>query len=269
MISSAHLLVAHGSRNSDYQMSLQKLAHLVRQQLRQKEGETQLNTSENNQFEVKQTSGGLPLIDTAYLELGGLSLSEAMVNFAYLALSQNYQFVKIIPLFLLSGVHLREDIPAQLKLARQELKDRIDLELMPHLGSYQSLVKLLQQQFRQLPSQKRILLAHGSCLATGNQKCEQIAAQLEAELAYWSISPSLAEKVASLRELGIQSIAIIPYFLFEGKITQAIASQIEYLQKQYPQLQLLGGKPLGATRELANVIVHELELKWEEKINNQ
>ena len=265
IISSAHLLVAHGSRSSDYQMSLQKLAHLVQQQFIHKYRENQLSSTEDSKLERKQFSRDLPLIDTAYLELASISLSEAIINFASLASLQNYKFIKIIPLFLLSGVHLLEDIPSQIKLAREKLTNHIEIQLMPHLGSYQSLVKLLQQQFIQLPAQKRILLAHGSCLATGNEECEQIALKLEAEVAYWSTNPSLNEKIASLVELGLQSIAIIPYFLLEGKITQALACQIQQLQTQYSQINLLAGKPLGATKELANLIVNELQMNWEVK----
>ena len=265
IISSAHLLVAHGSRNSHYQINLQKLAHLVQQQVIQKYRQNQLTSTEDNKLERKQFSLYLPLVDIAYLELTSIPLSEAIINFAFQALLQNYQFIKIIPLFLSSGVHVLQDIPEQIKLAQEKLTNHIEIQLMPHLGSYQSLVKLLEKQFIQLPVQKRILLAHGSRLNTGNQQCEQIAAQLEAEVAYWSVNPSLKEKVASLVELGVQSIAIIPYFLFEGKITQALVYQIEQLQTEYPQIKLLAGKPLGATRELANLIVDELQMNWEVK----
>ncbi len=265
IISSAHLLVAHGSRNSHYQMNLQKLAHLVQQKVILKYCDNQLSSSEDNKVEKKQFSLHLPLVDTAYLELTSTSLSEAIVNFAGKALLQNYQFINIIPLFLSSGVHVLQDIPEQIGLAQAKLTNHIDIRLMPHLGSYQSLVKLLEEQFMQLPAQKRILLAHGSRFQTGNQQCEQIAAQLEAEVAYWSVNPSLNEKVANLVNLGVQSIAIIPYFLFEGKITQVLAEQIQQLQTEYPQIKLLAGKPLGATKELANLIVNELQMNWEVK----
>ena len=265
IISSAHLLVAHGSRNSHYQMSLQKLAHLVQQQIIQKYWENQLISAEDNKIERKKLSLHPPLVDIAYLELTSISLSEAIVNFAFQALLQNNKFINIIPLFLLSGVHVLQDIPEQIKIAQGKLTNHIEIQLMSHLGSYQSLVKLLEKQFIQLPGQKRILLAHGSRLKTGNQQCEQIANQLEAEVAYWSVNPSLQEKVASLVNLGVQSIAIIPYFLFEGRITQALADQIQQLRIEYPQIKVIAGKPLGATEELANLIVNELQMNWEVK----
>jgi sirohydrochlorin ferrochelatase len=250
MTYSAYLLVTHGSRNFNYQTRLQQLAIVVQQQISQKK------TTDLSPQEKKIISS--PLVKTACLELADIPLSESILNFAKDALSKKYQSVKIIPLFLLSGVHVRKDIPAQISIAQKKLANLISLELMPHLGSYDHLLVILAQQFSQFNAQKQILLAHGSNLENGNQECEEIAHKLKVDLAYWSISPNLTQKVAYLVSLGVKTLAIVPYFLFEGKITQAIASQIEQLTTEYPEIKLYLGSPLGSSLDLANLIVENL-----------
>jgi sirohydrochlorin ferrochelatase len=233
-----YLLVVHGSRYFRYNCDLESLAQLVQQKLIQ----TYLT-------DVKSC-----LIETAYLELGTLPLSETVYNFSLKCLTQNIKKVKIFPLFLLAGVHVKEDIPEQVKLAKSRLQNQIDLEIIPHLGSYKNLINLLEIKFKELPTQKRILLAHGSCLESGNQECEEIARKLNTEIAYYSVHPSLSEKVNYLANIGVKSIAILPYFLFEGKITQMITSEIENLKKTHSHLTILEGKPLGSTPDLAHLI---------------
>lgn len=247
MTSSAYLLVAHGSRHSNYQRSLQKLAMLVRQQITERQTTSQHN--DNNHPIVS------PLVKTACLELSEFPLSDYICEFAQEALSQNYQSLKIIPLFLLSGIHVQEDIPLQIDIARQKLPSLITIELSPHLGSHEHLLSILTQKFAPFQAQKKILLAHGSKLKNGNQECEKIAAQLNVELAYWSIKPNIQEKIAEFSANGVKSIAIVPYFLFEGRITQAIAREIEQLKRQYPHLNISASSPLGASWDVAKLLV--------------
>jgi sirohydrochlorin ferrochelatase len=246
MTSSAYLLVAHGSRHSNYQKSLQKLAMLVWQQIRERQT---ISLRNDNHPTVS------PLVKTACLELSEFPLSDYICEFAQEAISKNYQSIKIIPLFLLSGIHVQEDIPRQIDIARQKLPSLITIELRPHLGSHEHLLSILTQKFAPFKAQKKILLAHGSKLKNGNQECEKIATQLNVELAYWSIKPNIQEKIAYFSANGVKSIAIVPYFLFEGRITQAIAGEIEQLKRQYPQLNISASSPLGASCDVAKLVV--------------
>ena len=82
-----------------------------------------------------------------------------------------------------------------------------------------------------------------------------MARSLNAHTAYWSIAPSLTEKVTELVAQGQGQIAILPYFLFEGGITDAIAVTVEQLSQTFSQAQLRLGTPLGATAELADLII--------------
>jgi sirohydrochlorin ferrochelatase len=99
----------------------------------------------------------------------------------------------------------------------------------------------------------RILIGHGSRLAGVANYYQNLATRLNADLAYWSIAPKITSKIEAKIASGEGKIAILPYFLFPGRITSAIAMEVERLRGQYPQVELHLGQPLGA-KALARLI---------------
>lgn len=239
---SAYLFIVHGSRDSNYQIMLQQLTTIIQQKI------------------IEKKINLFPLVKTVYLELADISLSQSIINFSLEALSKKHHLIKIMPLFLLSGVHVKEDIPIQISIARQNLPKQIYLELMPHLGSYDQILTILARKFAQFKAEKKILLAHGSNFENGNQECENITKKLNIDIAYWSITPNIREKVAYLANIGVKSIVIVPYFLFEGRITKAIAIIIEELNREYSEIKFYLDSTLASSLELANLIVQELSV---------
>ncbi|MGK7874329.1 MAG: sirohydrochlorin chelatase [Xenococcaceae cyanobacterium] len=267
--SSAYILVSHGSRDPRPQIAVERLAHLVRQQLEKRAAlvkpmpHHQLRYRSGINEKLAGSTAVLsrpqsPLVATASLELAPVPLHESIRQIAMEAQEAGLKRLQVLPLFLFPGVHVKEDIPAEVALAQQTLGEKVMLELRPHLGSL-GLRNLLAKQFSQIRADGRILLSHGSRLRGANQPIEAIASQLQAVAAYWSVSPSLAEQIETLAAAGKRTIAIGPYFLFAGGITEAIAQQVKQLQQAFPTLELLLGEPLGATAELANLIVEGME----------
>ena len=236
--STAYLLVFHGSRYAVSAIAASHLAQMLRAKLPN------------------------PLVNTAALELAALPLHQNIVNFAQVAIAEGYQTIQIVPLFLSQGVHVRKDIPAELAQAQQQLGTSINLRLTTYLGGYPAMAALLAQQSAQIssPTAKRILLAHGSRLAGGNRPYENLADQLDAVNAYWSVAPDLTKVVRYLVSQNTDTISIILYFLFPGKITQAIADQVTQLQAEFPQTDLILTQPLAAIPELADIIIEHLNI---------
>ncbi len=195
-----------------------------------------------------------PLISTACLELSPLPLHQQITEFGDRALGLGYKQLQILPLFLLLGVHVMEDIPAEVALAQQALGQKLKLDLRPHLGSHSGLTRLLANQLAQTKAEAWILLTHGSSRAGAKQPVEAIAQQLGAVSAYWAVAPSLVSRVQELAIAGHQRIGILPYFLFAGGITDAIAQTVAQLQEQYSTVNLHLAEPLGASQELADLI---------------
>ncbi len=204
-----------------------------------------------------------PLVGTAVLELHPLPLHQQIQQFAEHAIATGHSLLLIVPLFLLPGVHVLEDLPAAVAIAQSMLPPSFTLNVAPYLGSYpplqQQLQQLLMPSQTSAPDRQQILLSHGSRRPGGNAPVEAIAAELNASPAYWSTAPNLDTQVSSLMQQGCQQIEILPYFLFTGKITDAIAQLVADLATQFPQLSLHLAKPLGATPPLASLVV---DLIW-------
>jgi sirohydrochlorin cobaltochelatase len=205
---SAFFFVTHGSRN---QRSLEQLNRLVA---------------------LAQTTFPDYLIGGGCLEGLPVSLADQLIQFSNSVVASEYDQIKVIPIFLLPGVHVRQDLPAQIKLA-QESSDRFQFQLTDYLGNHPNIPETLAQKFLGLPN--RILISHGSKLTGGNAQIEQLANQVQAVTAYWSIEPSLTSQIDNLLAQGLDQVSVMPYFLFPGGITEAIATQIS----GYKQVKLL------------------------------
>ncbi|NET01698.1 MAG: sirohydrochlorin chelatase [Sphaerospermopsis sp. SIO1G1] len=228
---SAYLLVSHGSRDPRPEIAIQQLATLIKQKIPSHD-----------------------LLGTATLELNTQPLHQQIQNFAKTALTLECKTLKIIPLFLLPGVHVMSDLPAEVKLAQTELHQDIIIELQPYLGSHHNLEKLLTQILTPIHAETIIVLAHGSRRPGSAQPVETIAQKLGGVAAYWSVSPSLEQKVQELVNAGYEKIGILPYFLFPGGITDAIANSIEQLKLKFPQVNLQLAAPLGMNPKIVDII---------------
>lgn len=264
--SSAYLLVFHGSRDCRTLTAVSNLRNLLLTKYQPKNILTQQNYLEKNLsgFESKSmtelTVLDLPqasMIEVAALELADQSLCESLMKFAQRASLQGFKKIKVVPLFLAPGVHVQSDIPAEIASAIKQLDNQITIELSTYLGKYSGIVPLLGSQFAELSAKTRILIAHGSRLVTAAEYYQNLSQQLDAEIAYWSTMPKLPEQIRTQIALGSQKIAILPYFLFPGKITEAIAQEVANLQQEYPHVELRLGKPLGVSPAIAELIAQE------------
>lgn len=242
-MSSAYLLLSHGSRDPRPEIAMQQLARLVCHKL--PKNHNPLNSEH--------------LVGIAALEMNPQPLHEQIQQFAKSAfgerrLSQNENRLKIVPLFLLPGVHVMTDIPAEVALAQQATGQDMIIELQPYLGSHPNLEKLLAKQIATIKAEAWILLAHGSRRPGSQETVEAMAASLGAMTAYWAGPPSLESRVKELVTAGYREIAILPYFLFAGGITDAIATSIEELKLQFSAVNFQLAQPLGASAELAELI---------------
>jgi sirohydrochlorin cobaltochelatase len=159
--------------------------------------------------------------------------------------------VAIVPLFLLAGVHVMQDIPAEVESAQRKLIDsfahldrQITLGITPHLGTHSDIPTLLKStleaEISALKAQSNrtnigsILLSHGSRRPEAVRGIEDLANRLGAITAYWSLPPSLDAQVEKLIAQGRDSIIVMPYLLSEGGITSAIAEQISLYADRIP-----------------------------------
>ncbi len=260
-LNSAYLLVSHGSRDPRPQIALDQLACLVNQKLILDKINLVNSFTQSEPISLTEKTITLLgdretiLVKTATLECHPQPLHQQILDVAQAAKTSGFSMLKIVPLFLIPGVHVQVDLPAEVAIAESQLQNLIKLELCPYLGSSAQITDLLDQQFNQSPDKTRIIIAHGSRRLGGNTVIENLAQQLNAIACYWSVAPSLELVISNLDLKTEKNITILPYFLFTGGITDAIALQVQQLQQKFPQISFKMGSPLGATTELAQLII--------------
>ncbi len=216
MPAAALFLVTHGSSDRRSWLALQNLVAVARSQ------------------SDRHISGGC-------LESQTLTLAQQLGQFANEVIqradseddSEGFAEIVILPLFLLEGVHVSEDIPAEVAIAQAQFENQLIFRTTAHLGTDAQIPNLLCQHFEKYAKcnaeekQARILLAHGSRRAGANQVVEDLAKHSQAIAAYWGVEPKIETQIESLLAQGISQISILPYFLTEGGLTEAIAKKIE------------------------------------------
>lgn len=230
MSSPAYLLVAHGSRDPRPGGIVNHLAAQMRKRL------------------------GEHPVGTAALDCQPQPLHEQLETFC----RQVQCPVQILPLFLLPGVHVREDIPEEVAIARSHLPKSQTIEILPYLGSHRGLSNVLREQIQAQPEyQAWLLLAHGSRRPGGNAPIEAIAAQLPQQVgrpvrpAYWSVEPSLEAQLDDYQQAGYERVGVLPYFLCPGGLTDAIGEQL----RSRPGLHLYLSETLSEAPDLIEVLL--------------
>jgi sirohydrochlorin cobaltochelatase len=231
----AYFLVAHGSRDARSMQALHRLTTAFAQAIHH----------------------GLPThagVGSGTLEFHPQSLPEQLVHFCQ-GLPSTCRHVKVLPLLLLSGNHVQQDIPMAIAQAQAILKTDYVLESLPYLGSHPQIQRLIQGNELVSENIPWILMAHGSHRQGANQVIEQLAQTLGMHSAFWVGPPSLEEQVLALMSTPHQQIGIVPYFLFPGRITDAIAEQAEQLELKFKPLTLSLLPPLASAPTLIPLIV--------------
>ena len=216
MKAAALFLVTHGSSDRRSWIALQNLVTIARSQ------------------SDRYISGGC-------LEGQELSLSQQLEKFATEVIKVGISEIVILPLFLLEGVHVSDDIPEQVAIAQSNLQttfpdllpNKFRFRTMAHLGTAFQIPSLLLQHFAKyteqskLEKQGRILMAHGSRRAGANQVVEDLATQIQAIAAYWGVEPKIETQIENLISQGTNKVTVLPYFLTEGGITEAISNKLK------------------------------------------
>jgi sirohydrochlorin ferrochelatase len=275
--SSVYFLVFHGSRDPRSQQAAKQLTEAFRQRIRQTSQffqvvergfagasdrlpEPLLPFPEQPPGQkVNDASAPTVWVEDVYLECVTLPLHQQIQQFIeqWPGEPQSVFDWRIIPVFLLPGTHVMQDIPTEIELLQAKWDPLLPLTVTAHLGSVPGLRRVLNERLSLHPMEAWILVAHGSRRAGANQIVEQLADQVGAVTAYWATSPSLAERVAELNDAGLRRIGILPYFLFSGGITDAIAQTVSQLSQQWPHLNLMLTEPLAMNEaKLADLLVN-------------
>jgi sirohydrochlorin ferrochelatase len=227
MTAAALFFVTHGSSDRRSWLSLQNLVSLAQ--------------SHSNR-----------LIGGGCLEGQEITLAQQLEQFAIKAIAIGITEIEILPMLLLAGVHVTEDIPNEVAIAQSKLQSKsqgklqenLIFRITPHLGTDSQIPNLLLQHFQKYRNtenskkQGQILVSHGSRLSGANHVVEDLATHCGAIAAYWGVEPKVETQIENLLAQGINQINVLPYFLTEGGITEAIARKLD-VYRDRAQIQLL------------------------------
>jgi len=140
----------------------------------------------------------------------------------------------VAPLLLASAYHARVDIPAIVE--ESEAGQRGDVLQTDTLGEDPRLVELLRRRLAEIGVESHhgdagvIITAVGSSHARANAGTASLGPSLASgtawagvRVAFATTEPSVSEAVADLRQAGVSRIALAPWFIAPGLITDRVA----------------------------------------------
>lgn len=88
--------------------------------------------------------GPFSSVQCAYLEISAPSIPDAIRR----AVQNGAREVRVLPYFVLSGRHIRDDIPRILSAARKRWKRKASVILCPYLGYDERIVAVVKDRIR-------------------------------------------------------------------------------------------------------------------------
>ncbi|MBD8070861.1 sirohydrochlorin chelatase [Bacillus sp. PS06] len=177
-----------------------------------------------------------PLQGYGFLEGTRPSIIEAIST----VISQGATSVTIMPILLLTGTYVREDIPNEMMRAKK-IYPNIPFYYGQPFGQDDSMIQILNERLEAKKyNNKRfkavLLVSHGSYDVHSLKQFEEIAQRLrynkpfDVFTCYMNMSkPSFKDELGNVLKQTYEEIYIIPYLLYSGGFTV----EIENITKQY------------------------------------
>jgi sirohydrochlorin ferrochelatase len=154
-----------------------------------------------------------------FLEHAGPSISEAIES----CIQKGASRITVVPILLLPGIHVNEDIPAEIEKAKIEYPN-ISFSYCPPLGSDDILVnilaeRLISQGFNKAGDEAVLLVGHGSREPGAALEFQKLAdllgkkIQFEVQTAFLTTPVFYHEKI---EELPNKKTYVLPFLLFNA-----------------------------------------------------
>lgn len=204
-------------------------------------------------------------IEVCFIEHAEVLLDEGLDRAA-----RGARKVLVIPFILNAAGHVKMELPAALKRAR-ERHPQVEFAVTRHIGMGREIFVVLQSQLDRLMKQLAVpdpmttgvvLLGRGSSDVGANGELARMARWIfEAnehelvDLAFTGVTwPRLETVVQRQVRLGMMQICIIPVYLFTGVLIERIKAQVERLQRQYPQVAFGLGSYFGFDKGIFDLL---------------
>lgn len=246
-MTTAILLVGHGSRDTDAVDEFYQLAQCFQKRLPER------------------------LIGTGFLELAKPTIGDAVQTL----INQGATDIHALPGMLMAGAHARTDIP--LELQQQALIHNINISCAMELGLDANMLLAARQRIEDAEAQHQDKLDRTSTLllvvGRGSRDpqvindfnhightLQQDMGFADSTIAYSSISPpTLATCLENAKCRGFKRVMLFPYFLFTGRLVKRVLSQIENFAKDHPEMKIISADYFGAHPKVIDTFIERLE----------
>lgn len=196
---------------------------------------------------------------------GTLEFSERLLDEQITAHARPGDRFVLLPLFLAPGIHVEADLRAALRRARRA-NPLVNFVQTPTPGEHEEIETLLAERAGQLVGDSDdhsavVLLAHGSRRTEADQLLQDLADGVWEKLggplvtaAFWKTAPDLRQTLRELNGQGVRRVGILPYFLFQGSLTESIDAEVERMRSEFPRLHLRVDGVLGGDARLLPIL---------------
>ncbi|WP_311171696.1 CbiX/SirB N-terminal domain-containing protein [Halobellus ordinarius] len=210
-------------------------------------------------------------VDVAFLELAEPSISAAIEG-----LAPTCERLTVVPLSLFGASHVKSDIPVAVQTARAE-HDGLTIQYGSHLGVHPSLVALLDERVgavesslgvdRETDDVAVVVCARGSSDPDSNADVHKLTRLLyegrdldRVEASFIGVTtPKLDDTLHSIAKERPDGIAVVPYMLGDGKLTQRIVETTREFDESYPYVDAGAGDPLGTDDRVVDVLADRFQ----------
>lgn len=204
-----------------------------------------------------------------FIELSPPPLADAVAGLV----ADGVRSFAAVPLVLVSAGHAKGDIPAA--LAREERRHPgTSYAYGRPLGPHPALLSVLERRLDaalgdggRRSDTTVLLVGRGSTDPDANAEVCKVARLLwegrglsGVETAFVSLAePGVAEGLDRCARLGARRVVVLPYFLFPGVLPDRVAQQARAWALAHPEVEVASAGVLGATDELAGLVVERYE----------
>lgn len=206
----------------------------------------------NLEFEalVKRYKAHRPdhLIGHGYIELARPNCAEALTD-----LAQRSGRVILLPLFLFTAGHVKNDIPLAMSVIRRQFP-KVQLNAARTLGVHPHMVGIAGERMNSIlktevdKSGKTVVIVVGRGASDPDANadfCKVVRLIGEGHHLSWILPsfiglarPLFGEAIEMVVRSRPESIVVLPYFLFGGRLIARIESQVKDFRSQYPWIRV-------------------------------
>ncbi len=208
-------------------------------------------------------------IEYAYVELAKPDLETALRN-----LSLDHSNIIILPLFLYTSGHIKNDIPLVLDKIKSEFPKHL-YTIANSLGVHSKLVEIITDRAKKALSVNKeqqskigvIVVNRGSSDPDANSDFYKTVRLFQEGNSYSFVFPSfigitsplLPDSLEMAAKLRPEKLLVIPYFLFGGKLIQKIESLVESFSAKFPWIKTGLASYIGPDPELCSIIEERIQ----------